>query len=347
MAAPDAAAGGTIRRLLILVGGFAIALVAAFALVTLTERDEAEAAGLPELLAPVTDAARPVLEPVTGAGPTAPTTPPVTNPVRTSTAVPVVDTVTPVVDEVVAPVTETVRPIVDTVTPVVDEVVAPVTETATPIVDGVTPIITPAVDTVTPVVDTVVTPVLDTVAPPVLDTVTPVLDTVVPPIVDTVVPPVLDTVVPPVLGPITVPGTTPATDAPHVDQPAAPAPIATPLTDPTPLAPAPAVPTATASLEAAAWSPTQTGSPAFHSTAPVLPTSSSPTQERAPLDPAPLSTSSGSSALVQSLRDAGSSVLLAAFLAAIGFALARSWRLIVSDRLVRLPIVFSTVARPG
>jgi hypothetical protein len=40
-------------------------------------------------------------------------------------------------------------------------------------------------------------------------------------------------------------------------------------------------------------------------------------------------------------------VLPAAFLAAAGLVLARSWRLVVTERTLRLPVVFSTVARPG
>jgi hypothetical protein len=102
---------------------------------------------------------------------------------------------------------ETVVPVVETVTPVVDDVLQTVVPVVDDVLEPVVPVVDDVVQTVVPVVDDVlepVVPVVDDVVKPVMSVVTPVLDDAV----ETVVPVVDDVVrtVDPVT-PVTAPST--------------------------------------------------------------------------------------------------------------------------------------------
>ena len=62
--------------------------------------------------------------------------------------------------------------------------------------------------------------------------------------------------------------------------------------------------------------------------------------------PAPVSSVTGGE-LAQNLRTAGSTLLIAALFTAASLVLSRTWRLIVHDRHLSLPVVLTAVARPG
>src|SRR5690606_30141823 len=84
---------------------------------------------------------------------------------------------------------------------------------------------------------------------------------------------------------------------------------------------------------------------------PAQPTSTPPAQPPGapsmPLTPGAPAAGSGGGDISQNSRSVGSNVLLAAFFIAAGVILTMSWRVVITERLLRLPFVFSTVARPG
>ncbi len=102
---------------------------------------------------------------------------------------------TPVAQAVATPVAKTVAPVAQAVAtpvvPVTQAAVAPVAETVAPVVQTVAPVVQtvakPVVQTVAPVVQTVATPVAQTVAP-VVQAVAPVVQTVAKPVVQSVGP---------------------------------------------------------------------------------------------------------------------------------------------------------------
>jgi hypothetical protein len=217
------------------------------------------------------------------------------------------------VPAVVGPVNDTVEPMVEPVTDTVEPIVQPVTDTVDPILEPGADVIESGVDPVTDVIEPVVEPILR-----------PVIDD------------------DPHLDPIALPQepSSPATE------PSQPAIVTSALSEPTTiLRTRHGVPVVTSIAgNASPWtqSPLDVPSPAG------FPRGPRPTSGDAPFGTAPAtSAASSGSDLTQNLRTAGSSLLLAALLVAAGLILARSWRLVVTDRLLRLPIVFSTLARPG
>ena len=204
-------------------------------------------------------------------------------------------------------------------TAVVAPILEPVTDVVAPILDPVLPILEPVTDVVAPILE------------PVTDSVTPILEPILDPVIPSNEGPRIDPVAPP---------------APDTSAPLAPLPALSPGLDQGMPLPAPIAAAVDAvAVTTTAWAQTITATPP--SSGPAVP-APGPGPADSQFPPAPgMPTASIGSDLIQNLRTAGSSLLLAAFLAAAGLILARSWRLIVTDRLVRLPIVFSTVARPG
>lgn len=66
-----------------------------------------------------------------------------------------------------------------------------------------------------------------------------------------------------------------------------------------------------------------------------------------PLTPGAPAAGSGGGDISPSSRSVSSNMLLAAFFIAAGVILTMSWRVVITERLLRLPFVFSAVARPG
>jgi hypothetical protein len=344
MAVLAAPAGGRLQRVGFLALGFLIALLSVWALVAALSRNDAGALGLSSTLEPVTnavDVTKPVAPPITD------TVDPIVEPI-TDTINPVVEPITDTVDPIVEPITDTINPVVepitDTVDPILEPIIEPVTNTIDPIVE---PIIEPVTNTIDPIVDPIVEPVTNTLDPiiePVTDTIDPIVDPVVEPVINEDSP---ETPVAPRPG---APTSTPVTPTASELTPLAPGdtasvPMIVPTSNTATLVPAHPAPTAgyAATLPAGPATPLVVGLGLPERDTPIAPGSPA----SAPFGPTPATSFVSGGFDSQGLRNAGSSLLFAAFLVAAGLFLARSWRRIVTDRLLRLPVVFSTVARPG